>query len=256
VSAALLEARSLDIAVPGRTLVSGLGLAVRGGDFLAVLGRNGAGKTLLLLTLAGLRAPAGGELALGTAPVASLPRRLAARRVALLPQDLEPIPDLTALQAVLLGRFAHASPWTGPGDADRERAIMAMERVGVAAFAPRRMGTLSGGEQRRVAAAAAIAQDAPLVLLDEPGNHLDPHHALAVLDAFAAHARAGGAVIATLHDPTAAARHATRVLLLHGDGRWQLGTPEELLRPATLSELYRTPIFDGRIAGRRVFVAG
>jgi iron complex transport system ATP-binding protein len=157
---------------------------------------------------------------------------------------------------VLLGRYAHASPWTGPGPADRARALAAMARLDVAGFATRRMGTLSGGEQRRVAAAAAIAQDAPLVLLDEPGNHLDPHHALAVLDAFAGHARAGGAVIATLHDPTAAARHATRVLLLHGDGRWQLGAPEDLLCPATLSELYRTPIVDGRIAGRRVFVAG
>jgi iron complex transport system ATP-binding protein len=130
-----------------------------------------------------------------------------------------------------------------------------LRQLGVAEHAAREFATLSGGEQRRAAAAATLAQAAPVVLLDEPTNHLDPHHQLAVLDRFAAHARAGGAVIASLHDPTLAARHADRVLLLHGDGRWQEGPVARLLNAAALSQLYLTAMIELERDGRRIFAA-
>jgi iron complex transport system ATP-binding protein len=107
-----------------------------------------------------------------------------------------------------------------------------------------------------VAAALVLAQQSPLMLLDEPNNHLDPHHALALLDLFAARARAGGAVVASLHDPSLAARFATHVLLLHGEGRWEFGTVQQMLDSARLSALYLTPMLELAAAGRRVFVAG
>jgi iron complex transport system ATP-binding protein len=116
--------------------------------------------------------------------------------------------------------------------------------------------TLSGGEQRRVAAALVLAQQAPIMLLDEPNNHLDPHHALAVLELFAARVREGSAVIAALHDPSLAARFASHALLLHGEGRWEFGGVDEMLGSRRLSELYLTPMLELDAAGRRVFVAG
>jgi iron complex transport system ATP-binding protein len=94
------------------------------------------------------------------------------------------------------------------------------------------------------------------MLLDEPNNHLDPHHALALLELFAARTRAGGAVIAALHDPSLAARFATHALLLHGAGRWEFGRVDAILGSQRLSELYLTPMLQLDAAGRRVFVAG
>ncbi|MGB8327601.1 MAG: ABC transporter ATP-binding protein, partial [Steroidobacteraceae bacterium] len=126
-------------------------------------------------------------------------------------------------------------------------------RVGLAAAAARPLPTFSGGEQRRIAIAALLAQDPPIVLLDEPTNHLDPNQALDVLDLFRERCRAGGTVLATLHDPTLAARYADRVLLLFGDGRWIDGAASEHLTGTRLSELYGVPIGEARVGDRRVF---
>jgi iron complex transport system ATP-binding protein len=251
----LLETRRLQVRAGERRLLEGLDLELRPGEFLAVLGRNGAGKTLLLHTLAGLRAPAAGELRLLGQPLATRSRREVALAIALLPQDVEPIAGATVLEAVLTGRYAHQGPWGADDPRDRELALEALQRLGVAAHAGRELATLSGGEQRRVGAAATLVQQAPVVLLDEPTNHLDPHHQLAVLDVFAAQARDGCAVIASLHDPTLAARYADRVLLLHGDGRWQCGPAAQLLNATDLSALYLTGIVELQAGARRVFTA-
>ena len=254
-AAPLLAARALAVRAGARALVEALDLEVRPGEFVAVLGRNGSGKTLLLHTLAGLRVPAAGSLQLlGDSP-ATLTRREVARRVALLPQDLEEMPGASVLETVLVGRYAHRGALGGDDPRDAQQALEALRRLHVEALAGREFATLSGGEQRRVAAAAVLVQAAPLVLLDEPTNHLDPQHQLAVLEVFAAQARAGGAVIASLHDPTLAARHADRVLLLHGDGRWQAGTATRLLEAATLSDLYLTRMIEVERDGRRIFAA-
>jgi len=251
----LLGARALAVRAAGRLLVEALDLDLRRGEFLAVLGRNGSGKTLLLHTLAGLRTAAAGAATLLDRPLAALPRREVALSLALLPQDLEEMPGASVLETVLTARYAHRGPWGADHPDDARIAHQALGRLGIAAHAAREFATLSGGEQRRAAAAAVLAQGAPVVLLDEPTNHLDPHHQLALLEVFAAHARDGGAVIASLHDPTLAARYASRVLLLHGDGRWQCGEAARLLDAATLSALYLTPIVELRQDGRRIFAA-
>ena len=252
--ASLLEVDGLTVGVGSREPVSKLSFAVRPGEFVAVLGRNGAGKTLLLHTLAGLRTPARGAVRLGGRALRQLARREIAARVALLPQDLEPVADTSAGELVAASRYAHRPAWQPPGADDARAAAEALRRAGAAELAGRPFDRLSGGEQRRVGAAAVLAQGAPLLLLDEPTNHLDPHHALALLALFGAHCSAGGAVVASLHDATLAARHATHVLLLHGDGRWQFGGAA-LLDAARLSELYLTRVVEAEVAGRRVFVA-
>ena len=250
---ALLAAESLDVAVPGRRLVAGLDLALAPGEFACVLGANGAGKSLTLSTLAGLRAPAAGRVLLGGRGIGAWPRRERARRLGLLTQSTEdPFPG-TVFDAVLIGRHPHIELWQLEGERDLERAHAVLAECGLAGFEARAIDTLSGGERRRVALAALLAQDPAVLLLDEPQNHLDPHHQLDVLKLLRARADQGHAVLATLHDPALAARFADRVLLLFGDGRWLHGASAEVLNEQSLSELYRVRMREVRVEGRRLF---
>lgn len=237
-----------------RELVQGLSISFLPGEVVAILGRNGSGKTLTLHTLAGLRTPEAGEVYLDGTPIASLSRRAVALRLGLLPQDLEEAFVTTALETVLIGRHPHLALWQWETADDERLAREALAAVDMTDFATRRTDTLSGGEQRRVAVAALLAQQVNTYLLDEPTNHLDPHHQLAVLTLFRSLADAGGTVITTLHDPTLAARFADRVLLLFGDGRWALGPVATALTAGTLSELYVAPMLELNAHGRRVFV--
>jgi iron complex transport system ATP-binding protein len=251
----VLSADAIDVLAGRRALVEGLTLEAQAGEIVAVLGRNGTGKTLTLHTLAGLRPPRSGSVRAGAAPIGALPRRSVARHIGVLFQDLDIGLSSTAFDAVLLGRYPHLAAWQWETDADRRIAREALERVGLAALASRQMNTLSGGEQRRVALAALLAQSPQVFALDEPTNHLDPHHQLAVFRVLRELAGSGRTVIATLHDPTLAARFADRALLLYGDGRWKLGPVGEVLTEEILSELYLTPFACGTVRGHRVFVS-
>jgi iron complex transport system ATP-binding protein len=252
---ARLAARELTVRAGARELVRALAVEFAPGEVVAVLGRNGSGKTLTLHTLAGLRPPGGGEVTLDGTPVPQLTRRAVALRLGLLPQDLEDAFVTTAIETVLIGRHPHLALWQWETAEDERLARQALATVDLAEFAPRRTDTLSGGEQRRVAVASLLAQQPDIFLLDEPTNHLDPHHQLVVLGLFHALARAGRTVVTTLHDPTLAARFADRVLLLFGDGRWTLGPASSALSAASLSELYLAPMIEIDKDGRRVFVS-
>ena len=250
-----LASPGFDVAVNGRTLVRALAFEAGSGEFIAVLGRNGVGKTLTLHTLAGLRVPAAGSVNLDGRVLAGWTGRERARRLALLPQTADdPFPS-TVFDAALIGRHPHLPFWQWEGAEDLARANAALALVGLAEFAARDVTTLSGGERRRLEIATLLAQDAAVCLLDEPTNHLDPQHRNEVLGLFRERADAGGLVIAALHDATLAARHADRVLLLHGDGRWQFGDAGTTLNAANLSELYRVPVEELASRGRRVFVS-
>ncbi|HWF97938.1 MAG TPA: ABC transporter ATP-binding protein [Steroidobacteraceae bacterium] len=250
-----LAARDLEVAVGARRLVSGLSLEFRPGEFVAVLGRNGSGKTLTLHTLAGLRRPQRGDVLLDGAQMESLTRRAVALRLGLLAQDVEESFVTTALEAVLVGRHPHLKLWEWESAEDERIALEALAAVDLEGFAGRRTDTLSGGELRRVAVAALLAQAPAVFLLDEPSNHLDPAHMLGILGLFRELCSAGKTVIATLHDPTVAARFADRALLLHGDGRWAAGAASELLTAQSLSELYLAPMLELEKDGRRIFVS-
>jgi iron complex transport system ATP-binding protein len=252
--AAALTARAMSVHAGARELVRELSVAFRPGELVAILGRNGSGKTLTLHTLAGLRKPNGGTVLLGDTPYASLSRRVVAQRLGLLPQDLEDAFVTTVMETVLIGRHPHLALWQWESAADEDIARRALAQVEMSEFIARRTNTLSGGEQRRVAVAALLAQQVQAYLLDEPTNHLDPHHQLAVLGLFRTLADGGSTVITTLHDPTLAARFADRVLLLFGDGRWSLGPVRTALTAAALSELYVTPMIELSEGARRVFV--
>ncbi len=238
----ILETRQLDVTVPGRTLVSALNLLLEPGEFVAMLGPNGTGKTLSMLTLAGLRDPAAGVVNLDGESIASLPRSAIAKKLALLPQDVDDIFPATVLDTVLIGRHPHIPRLYWESGADRDIAVDALRKMDIAELGGRDVLTLSGGERRRAAVAQILAQAPSVYLLDEPTNHLDPQHQLDVLNVFRRAADDGAAVLASLHDVNLAVRYADRCLLLFGDGGWQLGETATILNETTLEALYGTPI--------------
>ena len=245
----------MDVAVAGRTLVRGLELAAQGGEFIAVLGRNGVGKTLTLHTLAGLRAPAAGAVALDGRDLAAWPGRERAQRLGLLLQLTEdPFPS-SVFETALIGRHPHLPFWQWEDASDLATARDALAAVGLAEFAGRAVESLSGGERRRLDIATLLAQDASVCLLDEPTNHHDPRHRNDVLALFRGRADAGGLVIAALHDATLAARVADKALLLFGDGRWRYGEAATILSDVNLTELYDVPVGELAWRGQRVFVS-
>ncbi|MGI9329741.1 MAG: ABC transporter ATP-binding protein [Gammaproteobacteria bacterium] len=242
--AALLTTADLAITVAGRRLVDALHLTVHAGQFIAVLGPNGVGKTLTLLTLAGLREADRGDIHLGGTRLRQLSRPVIARRLGLMLQhQTDPFPT-SVLETTLLGRHARNGIWGWETSADRRLARDTLERVDLAGFEGRTAATLSGGERRRLALATLLMQDPQLLLLDEPLNHLDPQHRFAVLACLTELCAGGKAVIASLHDPMLAAQYASHVLLLHGDGSWFFGPSTQLLNQAHLEALYDTPFVE------------
>jgi iron complex transport system ATP-binding protein len=250
-----LTAQQLSVHVGTRALVRELSIEFAPGEVVAILGCNGAGKTLTLHTLAGLRPPHEGEIQLDGIPFGRLTRRAVALRLGLLAQDIEDAFVTTVLEMVLIGRHPHLGLWQWETAEDARISRESLAAVGLGEFVDRRTDTLSGGEQRRVAVAALLAQRPGIFLLDEPTNHLDPHHQVGVLGLFRELARTGSTVISTLHDPTLAARFADRVILLFGDGRWNAGPVHETLTAASLSALYDSPMIEIEKDGRRVFVS-
>lgn len=249
-NAPLLETRALRVAVPDRLLVDDLNLAVGAGEFIALLGGNGTGKSLLLRTLAGLRAASAGEVLLGGVPIAQLARRDVATRLGFLPQDPDAPPQGTLRESVLLGRFAHLGLWDAAGAADDVRVAQALEATALEPFAGRELATLSGGEQRRAAIARLLVQAPSIYLLDEPTNHLDPAQQLGILDKLRALTRGGAAVVASLHEPNLALRFADRVCLLASDGAAQV-IPCAALDTARLRRLYGLGYLQVQVGAQR-----
>jgi iron complex transport system ATP-binding protein len=253
-SATCLECRGVTVSVPARELVSDLTAEFRPGTILAILCRNGAGKSSLLHVLAGLRAPAAGEVRLRGRPIVQWPRREFAAQVGLLPQASEdPFPG-TVLETVLVGRHPHIDFWRWEDEEDLDVARRCLRQMDLAGLEGRDVGSLSGGERRRLAVAAVLAQEPQTYLLDEPVQQLDPRHELQVLELFRALADAGRTVIMSLHDAGLAARFADEALLLYGDGRWLHGTAGDALNEQTIASLYGVDVRELRWDGGRTFV--
>lgn len=245
----------LTVSVPNRLLISKLTIDVRPGEFLAVLGPNGVGKSLALHTLSGLRATQSGSVKLDGGNIGDVDRQQIAIKLALLPQYTEDIFPATVFDTVMIGRHPHIGRFRWESNDDREIALDALRQVDLGDLASRDVNTLSGGERRRLAVAQVLTQSPRIYLLDEPTNHLDPQHQLDVLQIFADKVRQGNAVIASLHDVNLAARYADRCLLLYGDGRWDIGATSAVLTGDRLTELYATAMDTVPWRNTNLFVA-
>ncbi len=251
----LLACSGLRVSVPGRVLVDELELTLGKGELLAVLGQNGTGKSLTLMTLAGLRRPERGQVMLRDADIFAARRQAVAQQLALLTQVVDDIFPATVLDTVMIGRHPHVGRFRRESRHDFDSGRAALETMGLADLAARDILTLSGGERRRLAIAQVLTQAPDVYLLDEPTNHLDPQHQLDALHVFRRLANDGAGVMACLHDVNLAVRFADRCLLLFGDGRWRLGRTADVLTEADLSELFATPMEAVAWRSHRLFVA-
>jgi iron complex transport system ATP-binding protein len=209
----MLQAESVGITLGGRAIVENAHVALGGGDMVVLVGPNGAGKTTLMRALAGLL-PARGRISLEGQPLAAIPPRQRARRLAYLPQGHSFHWPMPVEQIVALGRYPHADPFSPPSDADRQAVARALAATATETLALRPVHELSGGEKARVALARALATEAPVLLADEPTMSLDARHQLVVMELLRKAAHAGGAVLAVVHDLALAARFADRVMVM------------------------------------------
>ena len=242
-STPLLEADRLMVRVGGRTICTQLSVQVGAGEAWALLGANGVGKSTLLHTLAGIRAAAAGEVRLGGRGLAAYRRRDLARHLGVVFQQSESSFPALTLETVLSGRHPHIPPWSWESPDDIHAAQEALRELGLSGLERRSLASLSGGERRRVDIATLLAQDPLCAMVDEPGNHLDLKHQIAVLSLLRQRFTATGrALFLVLHDPTLALRFCDNFLLLYDDGRWQAGPATQLASADTLSELYGYPL--------------
>jgi iron complex transport system ATP-binding protein len=219
----------------GRLILDGVSLAPESGSTVGLLGPNGSGKSTLLRLLAGLLAPTAGVVTLDGSPLAGLPRRAVARRLAVVEQQADTQADLTVLDVVRLGRVPHRRAWA-PASADDERAVRAaLDRTGLGDRADQAWHTLSGGERQRVQIARALAQEPRELLLDEPTNHLDIRHQLALLDLVTALPLT---TVVALHDLNLAAAYCDRLVVLHEGRAVTAGTPADVLTEGLVAEVY------------------
>lgn len=229
-----LRFESVAVSLGGARIIDAVDFDVQAGEVVGLVGRNGAGKTTLLRVASGVLPATTGAVRLGEDKVDALSRRALARRIALVPQDMHvPFPFRVG-ELVLMGRAPH-QPLVGlESEADAQRAMDALERLGIAQLADRSITTLSGGERQLVLFARALVQDPELLLLDEPTAFLDLKHRVEVLREVRAFAARGRAALVVSHDLSLAARTCDRLVLL-GDGQLvAVGTPEEVLNPANL----------------------
>lgn len=253
-TAARLEARGL-CAGYGRTeALRGLDAEVSAGQIVAILGENGSGKSTLLKVVARILPASAGQVRLDGVPLASLPRRQTARRIAYVPQSVDLVFPIRALDLVLQGRAPHARGFSADSAEDVRRALAAMRDCDVEDLAQRDASALSGGETRRVFLARAIAQEAEIWLLDEPTAGLDPRHRLEFLDVLErSHRERRGTVLLVTHEIDLAAELADRVLLLRRGRAIAAGSPAATLTPENLR---RTFDVEFRIRDSRLEVQG
>jgi iron complex transport system ATP-binding protein len=248
---ALITAREVTALLGGAVVVERASLALRGGELAILVGPNGAGKTTLLRALAGL-IPADGTIELGGQPLAALKARERARRVAYLPQGHVFHWPISVAAIVMLGREPHADPFSSTSADDRAAVARALAITETQAFAQRAVTTLSGGERARVALARALATQAPVLLADEPTASLDPRHQLIVMELLRQAARAGSAILATMHDLTLAARFADRVVIMHEGRLVAEGPPAETLNAERLATVFGVEAQMATVDGKSV----
>ncbi len=238
-----IDARQLRFRYSGEPVVREVSLTLRPGELLGVIGPNGSGKSTLLRLLSGVLRPEAGEVRLLGRHLGTYSRSELGRMIAVVPQQTLIEFPFSVMEVVLMGRAPHLGGFAFEGDRDVTIAREAMRRTGVDHLAARRIHELSGGERQRVIMARALAQDAQVLLLDEPAAFLDIRHEVEIYDLLREVAAEGRSIISVLHDLNLAALYCDRVALLQ-DGRLaHLGPPAEVITYANVTAVYQTEVY-------------
>jgi iron complex transport system ATP-binding protein len=235
----ILAASAVSIGYGPRTIIDGGDLVIRGGERLAIVGPNGAGKSTLLRALTGVLEPRSGGVHLCGDPIASVDRRAVARTIAVVP-ELAELPFAMAVEDVVaLGRLPHEPPLSGLRPADLAAVDGALDRVGIGSLRHRDIRELSMGERQLVFIAVAVAQSAPILVLDEPTAHLDIRHQVEVMGLLVElNRRDGTTIVAVLHDLALAAHFFPRIVVLDRGRVVADGEPGAVLDAARIREVF------------------
>ena len=236
--APLLEASGIHVELGGQAILRDVEVTVRRGEVVGLVGPNGAGKSTLLRVVTGMLRPSAGAVAIEGDALGTLARRELAMRVAVVQQLPEAPPTMRVRDLVLLGRHPHLGLLARESRHDFDVVAEAMRRAGCDRFADRELGSLSGGERRRAFIARALAQEATLLLLDEPTSNLDAHAQVEILELVADLAAGGSGVLLIVHDLTLAAAYCDRVVLLDRGEVVAEGPPSEVVTSEHVQRVY------------------
>jgi iron complex transport system ATP-binding protein len=237
-----IRAGGVSLWIGPRQILRDVSLEVRPGEMVGLVGPNGAGKSTLLRVLDRLLRPQAGFVSAVGKDINAIPMRRLARTIGFMSQEMAPAFSLPVLDVVLMGRYAHTSQFGATGRGDEQKAQEALEEVGLGGFEARLFQELSTGERQLVLFARLLAQDTPVMLLDEPTANLDIRHRHRIYALASRLADSGRAVLAAIHDVNEAAAHCSRIVLLDRGEVAASGPPEEVLVPETLAQVYRVRV--------------
>ena len=233
-----IEVKDLCFSYGAQPVLEHVSFSVPEGSMTAVLGPNGAGKSTLFRCLLGLLRPQRGQVTIGTQALGSLSRRALAQLAAYVPQAASPTFQYTVLDTVLMGTSSSLSLLERPGRAEQERALQALERLGIAALADKSIANISGGERQLVLLARALVQQARLLIMNEPTANLDFGNQQRVLSQITALTRQGYTVLLSTHHPDHALRYCSHTLALHNGRVCAFGETGQVLTAGLIETLY------------------
>ena len=247
-SVPVLAAHRLGFGYGARRVGSDVDLQIGGGEIVCLLGPNGSGKTTLFKTMLGLLPAQAGEVLVDGVAMQRLTRLEIARRVGYVPQAHAAHFPFRVVDMVVMGRTAHVGLFAAPSEQDRQRAVAALAKLGIAELADTEYTRISGGQRQLALIARALAQDAPAIVMDEPTASLDFGNQVVVLSEVKRLAAQGLAVLLSTHDPDHAFSISDRVALLDRGRLIEQGRPQEVLTPERLRQVYGVPVAVERLS--------
>jgi iron complex transport system ATP-binding protein len=235
-------------------ILKNLNFEIPEGTFLSIAGPNGAGKTTLLNLLSGLLKPASGSIEIDSKPISSYSVRQLAKKIAVVRQEFVPVFEFSAAQVVSMARTPYLGALAFETETDKEAVAEALEMTDTTRFADRPLGHLSGGERQRVFIARALAQQTPIMLLDEPTSFLDMKHQVGIYDLLKKmQIEKQKTIVSVTHDINLAAQYSDMILLLSADGSYTFGPTQEILTTELIEHTFGVQTFSAQIGQTRFF---
>ncbi|MBN1972956.1 MAG: ABC transporter ATP-binding protein [Sedimentisphaerales bacterium] len=251
----IIEVENLGFDYGQKTILQKVCININKGTFLGIIGPNGAGKTTLLNLLCGLLKPKTGSIQIDSKSIESYHVKELARKIAVVRQEFVPVFDFSVTEIVSMARTPYLGSFAFPTESDRQIIVESLELTDTAQFADRLLGSLSGGERQRVFIARALAQNTPILLLDEPTSFLDMKHQVGIYDLLKnAQFRQYKTIIAVTHDINLAAQYCDEILLLFPDQNYKFGSPKEVLVQEQISKVFGVEVMKGEISEKIFFI--
>jgi iron complex transport system ATP-binding protein len=238
-----------------KIILKNLSFNIKRGTFLGIIGPNGAGKTTLLNLLCRLLKPKTGSIHIESKSVESYQTKELARKIAIVRQEFVPVFDFSVTEIVTMARTPYLGSFAFPGESDKKIIEESLELTDTAQFADRLLGNLSGGERQRVFIARALAQNTPILLLDEPTSFLDMKHQVGIYDLLKdAQHRQNKTIVAVTHDINLAVQYCDELLILSHDHNYIYGCPKDILNAEQISKVFGIQIMTGKISEKDYFI--